>query len=220
MKLILLGAPGAGKGTQAKVLAEKYSIPIISTGNILREAIAAQSELGLKVQDIMARGELVADDIIMAIVKVRLAAADAQNGYLLDGFPRTLEQAQGMRDSGIDVDHVIYLEVSDDKIVERMSGRLSHPASGRVYHKIYNPPKNSGVDDITGEVLVQRNDDRPEVVRNRLEVYRRQTAPLLEYYDAWQVAHDVGAPKLYKVNGMQEVSQVTQDVCAKLGDCK
>jgi adenylate kinase len=219
MKLILLGAPGAGKGTQAKVLAEKYGIPVISTGNILREAIAEGNELGLKVQDIMARGELVDDDIIMAIVKARLAEADAQNGYLFDGFPRTLEQAQGMRDNGIDVDRVIYLEVNDDKIVERMSGRLSHPASGRVYHKIHNPPKNSGVDDVTGDALVQRNDDKPEVVRNRLKVYRRQTAPLLEYYDAWQVSHDVGAPKLYKVNGMQEVSRVTLDVCAKLEDC-
>ena len=218
MKLILLGAPGAGKGTQAKILAEKYGIPIISTGNMLREAIAAEDELGLKVKGILARGELVADDIIMAMVKARLAEPDAQNGYLFDGFPRTLGQAQGMHDEGIEVEHVVYIEVDDDKIIERMSGRLTHAASGRVYHVVYNPPKQEGKDDETGEELVQRNDDKPEVVKHRLEVYREQTQPLLDYYSEWQTAHDVGAPTMSKVNGMQSVEAVTTDIIACLGD--
>lgn len=217
MKLILLGPPGAGKGTQAKILAQKLGIPAISTGDMLREAIAAQSELGRQVKGILDRGELVADDVIMALVKERLAGEDAQSGYLLDGFPRTLGQAQGMRDEGIDVDFVVYLEVDDHRIIERISGRLYHPASGRVYHVRHNPPRQEGVDDETAESLVQRDDDKEEVVRHRLEVYRDLTAPLLDYYHQWQLAHDVGAPTFIKVDGMQAVGVVTDAIFQGLG---
>lgn len=209
MRLVLLGAPGAGKGTQANILAENLGIPAISTGDMLREAIAAETELGLRVKDTMAKGELVDDATILELVKDRLAQDDAQSGYLLDGFPRTLAQAQGMRDNNIEVDSVVYLEVSDMDIVDRMSGRLWHPASGRVYHVKHNPPVKPGFDDVTGEELVQRNDDKEDVVRHRLEVYRSLTEPLLEYYNEWQMAHDVGAPKVIKVDGMQEVKAVT-----------
>lgn len=216
MKLILLGPPGAGKGTQAKLIAEKFNIPAISTGDMLREAITAQTELGLQVKDTIDKGELVADDIMMALIKERLLEDDTQNGYLLDGFPRTLGQAQGMRDEDITVDYVVYLDVQDDLIVDRVSGRLHHPESGRVYHKIYNPPQKDGLDDKSGAPLTQRDDDHEDVVRHRLEVYRSLTEPLLDYYNDWQIAHDVGAPVLIKIDGMQDVAVVNKAICTQL----
>ena len=176
-----------------------------------------KTQLGVQVKGILDRGELVADDVIMALVKERLAQDDAQNGYLLDGFPRTLGQAQGMQDEGIDVDFVVYLEVDDHPIVERMSGRLHHPPSGRVYHVMHNSPQQPGMDDVTGEPLKQRDDDHKEVVLHRLEVYRNLTAPLLDYYDQWQLSHDVGAPTFIKVDGMLGVAAVSNAIFQGLG---
>lgn len=216
MRIILLGGPGAGKGTQAQFIKERFGIPQISTGDMLRAAVKAGTELGLKAKAIMDAGQLVSDDIIIGLVQERVKEADCEKGYLLDGFPRTIPQAEAMRDNGIDVDHVVEIQVDDEEIVRRISGRRSHPASGRVYHVVYNPPKQEGIDDLTGEALVQREDDKEETIRKRLSVYHEQTKPLVEYYSRWAEAGGAGAPKYHVVNGLQAVEAVTADILAAL----
>lgn len=182
MRLMLLGAPGAGKGTQAKLLMNHFNIPQISTGDMLRAAITAETPLGLSAKKIMDAGQLVSDEIMINLVKERLKQADCKNGFLLDGFPRTLPQAEALADANIDLDHIIEIAIDDEEIVKRITGRRTHPASGRVYHVHYNPPKQPDCDDITGEPLMLRDDDREEIIRKRLEIYRQQTAPLINYY--------------------------------------
>jgi adenylate kinase len=216
MRLILLGAPGAGKGTQANFIKEKYNIPQISTGDMLRAAIKAGTELGLAAKKVMDAGQLVSDDIIIGLVKERLKDADCANGYLFDGFPRTIAQADAMKDSGVQVDYVLEIDVPDDLIVERMSGRRSHPASGRVYHVKFNPPKVEGKDDVTGEPLVQRDDDTEETVKKRLGVYHNQTEVLLGYYNKWAESGLPGAPKYRKISGVGPVEQVRDAAFAAL----
>ncbi|MBU0745011.1 MAG: adenylate kinase, partial [Gammaproteobacteria bacterium] len=184
MRIVLLGCPGAGKGTQAQYLAKHYNIPLISTGNMLRSAVEEGTELGLKVKQVMESGALVSDDIIMALVRERLQLNDCKGGYLLDGFPRTIAQAESLYRAGIDVDYVIEIFVHEDDIVERLSGRRIHPESGRAYHLQYNPPKKPGIDDVTGETLVQREDDKEETIRKRLRVYHEKTEPLIKYYQS------------------------------------
>lgn len=215
MRVILLGAPGAGKGTQAKALMEKYQIPQISTGDMLRAAVSAESTLGLKVKDIMATGGLVSDDIIIDLVKERIQASDCANGFLFDGFPRTIPQAQALVDAGIDIDHVVEIDVSDEIIVERLVGRRVHPASGRVYHVSYNPPKVANVDDVSGEPLEQREDDHEETVRKRLAVYHQQTEPLVQFYQQLQ-SENAKAPEFHKIAGVGEVQQITRSLLASL----
>ena len=188
MRLILLGAPGAGKGTQAAFICEKYGIPQISTGDMLRAAVKAGTPLGLAARKVMDSGALVSDEIIIGLVKERIAQSDCANGFLFDGFPRTLPQADAMRAAGVKIDYVLEIDVPFEAIVERMSGRRSHPASGRIYHVKFNPPKVEGKDDITGEPLIQREDDKEETVEKRLEVYAAQTRPLVEYYSRWAKA--------------------------------
>ncbi len=195
MRLILLGPPGAGKGTQATFITQAHGIPQISTGDMLRSAIAAGTPVGLAAKAVMDSGALVSDDIIVALVKERLKAPDCANGYLFDGFPRTIPQADAMREAAVAIDYVLEIDVPDAAIIERMSGRRVHVASGRTYHVLYNPPKVAGKDDVTGEDLVQRADDREETVRKRLEVYRAQTMPLIAYYARWAASGDARAPK-------------------------
>ena len=216
MKLILLGAPGAGKGTQAATICEKYGIPQISTGDMLRAAVKAGTPLGLQAKDVMASGGLVSDDLIIALVKERIAAADCANGFLFDGFPRTIAQAQAMRDAGVKIDYVLEIEVPFEDIVERMSGRRSHPASGRTYHIKFNPPKVDGKDDVTGEPLVQRDDDKEETVRRRLEVYQQQTQPLTNYYRDWAAQDAAAAPKYRSISGVGSVQEIATRVLAAL----
>jgi adenylate kinase len=218
MRLILLGAPGAGKGTQANYIKEKYNIPQISTGDMLRAAIAAGTELGLAAKKVMDSGALVSDDIIIGLVKERLKQDDCKNGYLFDGFPRTIAQADAMKDAGVGVDYVLEFDVPDDLIVERISGRRSHPGSGRVYHIKFNPPKVDGVDDVTGEPLVQRPDDLPETVQKRLQVYHNQTEVLLGYYNNWAQTGAAGAPKYRKISGVGPVEQVRDAAFAALSN--
>lgn len=216
MRLILLGAPGAGKGTQANFIKEKYNIPQISTGDMLRAAIKAGTELGLAAKKVMDTGGLVSDDIMIGLVKVRLKENDTKNGYLFDGFPRTIAQADAMKEAGIDVDYVLEFDVPDELIVERMSGRRSHPASGRVYHTKFNPPKVDNVDDITGEPLVQRDDDLEETVKKRLAVYHNQTEVLLGYYNQWAQSGLPGAPQYRKISGVGPVDEVRDRAFAAL----
>jgi len=218
MRLILLGAPGAGKGTQANFIKEKYNIPQISTGDMLRAAIKAGTELGMAAKKVMDAGGLVSDDIMIGLVKDRLQADDCKNGYLFDGFPRTIAQADAMKDAGINVDYVLEIAVPDEAIVERMSGRRSHPASGRVYHIKFNPPKVDNVDDITGEALVQRDDDKPETVMKRLSVYHNQTEVLLGYYDKWAQSGLPGAPKYRRISGIGPVEQIREAAFAALAE--
>ena len=182
MRVILLGAPGAGKGTQAQFIMEEFGIPQISTGDMLRAAIKNGTELGKKVKEVIDSGSLVSDDIIIALVKERIAEADCADGFLFDGFPRTIPQAEALRDAGVEIDHVVEIAVEDEAIVQRMGGRRVHPGSGRTYHVVYNPPKVEGKDDVTGEDLIQRKDDVEETVRHRLGVYHKQTAPLVDFY--------------------------------------
>lgn len=208
MRIILLGAPGAGKGTQAQFIKEKYNIPQISTGDMLRAAVKAGTELGLQAKQKMDAGELVSDDIIIGIVKERVKEADCANGYLLDGFPRTIPQADAMRENNIDVDYVVEIDVDHEEIVKRLSGRRVHPASGRVYHVTYNPPKEAGKDDVTGEPLIQRDDDKEDTIRRRLAVYVEQTKPLIEYYSDWAEKDAEAAPEYVRVEGVGSVEDI------------
>lgn len=212
MRLILLGAPGAGKGTQAQFICEQYNIPQISTGDMLRAAIKEGSELGLKVKEIMNTGGLVSDDIIIDLVKERIGQPDCDNGFLFDGFPRTIPQADAMKEAGVKLDHVLEIAVPDEEIVNRLAGRRVHPASGRVYHVEHNPPKEIGKDDVTGEPLIQRDDDQESTVRNRLAVYHEQTAPLVEYYQQWAKEDPDAAPKYHRVEGVGSVDDITRQV--------
>jgi adenylate kinase len=218
MRLILLGAPGAGKGTQANYIKEKYNIPQISTGDMLRAAIKAGTELGLAAKKVMDAGQLVSDDIIIGLVKERLKEADCANGYLFDGFPRTIAQADAMKDSGVNIDYVLEIDVPDEMIVERMTGRRTHQPSGRVYHVKFNPPKVEGKDDVTGEPLVQRDDDTEETVKKRLMVYHTQTEVLLGYYNKWAQSGLPGAPKYRKISGVGPVEQVREAAFAALSE--
>ena len=216
MKLILLGAPGAGKGTQAKFICEKYGIPQISTGDMLRAAIKAGTALGLAAKKVMDTGGLVSDDIIIGLVKDRLTQDDCKAGYLFDGFPRTIPQAEAMKQAGVALDYVLEIDVADSEIVQRMSGRRVHLASGRTYHIQFNPPKVAGKDDVTGEDLIQRDDDKEETVKKRLEVYHAQTQPLVEYYGKWEATGDAKAPKCRKIAGVGSVDQIRQAAFAAL----
>jgi adenylate kinase len=218
MRLILLGPPGAGKGTQANFIKEKYNIPQISTGDMLRAAIKAGTELGLAAKKVMDAGQLVSDDIIIGLVKERLKEDDCKNGYLFDGFPRTIAQADAMKDSGVAIDYVLEIDVPDELIVERMTGRRTHQPSGRVYHVKFNPPKAEGVDDVTGEALIQRDDDQEETVKKRLAVYHAQTEVLVDYYNKWAQSGLPGAPKYRKISGVGPVEQVRDRAFAALAD--
>lgn len=216
MRLILLGPPGAGKGTQAALICETWRIPQISTGDMLRAAAKAGSPLGLAARAVMDRGVLVSDDIVVGLVRERLRAPDCAAGYLFDGVPRTLPQANALKDAGIDVDYVIEIDVPDAAIVERLSGRRVHLASGRSYHVKYHPPRDSGRDDVTGEPLVQREDDREDTVRNRLSVYHAQTEPLIAYYEHWSATGDPRAPRYRRVSGVGSVESVGEACLAAL----
>jgi adenylate kinase len=216
MRLILLGPPGACKGTQAVQLCSRYAIPQISTGDMLRAAIKAGSALGLTVKRVMDSGGLVGDDIIIGLVKDRLAQPDCVNGFLFDGFPRTIPQAEAMKTAGVRIDAVLEIDVPDAAIIERMSGRRVHPASGRTYHLQYNAPKVPGKDDLTGEALILRDDDKEETVRNRLRIYHDQTRPLVEYYAAWAATGDVQAPRLRRISGIGSVDEITARALAAL----
>ncbi len=214
MRLILLGAPGAGKGTQAQFITEHLNIPQISTGDMLRAAVKAQSELGLRAREVMEAGGLVSDDIIIGLVTERIQEPDCAAGFLLDGFPRTIPQAQALLESGVEIDHVVEIAVDDEEIVGRMAGRRVHPASGRIYHIEHNPPKVEGLDDVTGEALVAREDDREEVVRKRLAVYHEQTAPLVGFY---QSLEGEKAPRYHRIVGVGDVYDIRNRMLAELG---
>ncbi|MDO6385790.1 MULTISPECIES: adenylate kinase [Uliginosibacterium] len=216
MRLILLGPPGAGKGTQAKFIAEKYGIPQISTGDMLRAAVKAGTPLGVQAKAVMDAGQLVSDDIIIGLVKERLAQPDCAKGYMFDGFPRTLPQADALKDSGVALDVVLEIDVPDSEIIERMSGRRVHLASGRTYHIKFNPPKVAGKDDESGEDLIQRDDDKEEVVKKRLDVYHSQTKPLVEYYGKWAATGDKQAPRYAKILGLGPVEEITAKAFAAL----
>jgi adenylate kinase len=219
MRLILLGAPGAGKGTQATFLCQKYGIPQISTGDMLRAAVKAGTPLGLAAKKVMDSGALVSDDIIIGLVKERIAQPDCARGFLFDGFPRTIPQAEAMKAGGVKIDCVLEIEVPFAAIVERMSGRRSHPGSGRTYHVKFNPPKVEGRDDETGEPLIQREDDKEETVQKRLEVYASQTRPLVAYYANWAKADPQNAPKVRCIDGMGSVEDITARALQALADC-
>ena len=216
MKLILLGPPGAGKGTQAGFITAHFGIPQISTGDMLRGAVKAGTPLGLAAKKVMDSGQLVSDDIIIGLVKERLKAPDCAKGYLFDGFPRTIPQAEAMRDAKVAIDYVLEIDVPAGEIIVRMSGRRAHLASGRTYHVKFNPPKVEGRDDVTGEPLVQRDDDREETVRKRLEVYQAQTRPLVEFYGRWATAGDAVAPKVRKISGLGGVEAIRGRAIAAL----
>ena len=217
LRLILLGAPGAGKGTQAGFITQKYGIPQISTGDMLRAAVKAGTSLGLEAKKVMDAGGLVPDAVIIGLVKDRIAQPDCAHGFLFDGFPRTLPQAEAMKVAGVPIDYVVEVDVDDAEIIKRMSGRRVHLASGRTYHVVFNPPKVAGKDDVTGEDLVQREDDREATVRKRLEVYHSQTKPLVEYYARWAASGAPGAPKHVKVSGVGSVEGIRDQVFAALG---
>lgn len=217
MKVILLGAPGAGKGTQAQLIMEKFGIPQISTGDMLRAAVKAGTPLGVQAKDIMSAGGLVPDDLIIALVKERIASSDCANGFLFDGFPRTIPQAEALLEAGVAIDHVIEIHVPDEEIVARLSGRRVHEASGRVYHVIHNAPKVEGHDDLTGEPLVQRADDKEETVRKRLAVYHEQTEPLVGFYQQLAEAKASQAPVYTRINGIGSVDAIRQQLLSLLG---
>jgi adenylate kinase len=216
MRIILLGAPGAGKGTQAKFLCEKYDIPQISTGDMLRAAVKAGTPLGVQAKEIIDQGGLVSDDIIIGLVKERILEDDCKNGCLFDGFPRTIPQADALKTEGIDIDAVINFDVADEEIIARLSGRRVHPASGRVYHIAHNPPKQEGLDDETGEPLVQREDDKEATVRKRLGVYHEQTKPLVEYYSDWAEKAPSEAPRYIYIKGVGSVDEIKEKVLGAL----
>ncbi len=208
MRLILLGAPGAGKGTQATFIKERFNIPQISTGDMLRAAVKAGTPLGIAAKQVMDAGGLVSDDIIIGLVKDRLTQSDCANGYLFDGFPRTIPQADAMKSAGVKIDYVLEIDVPEADIIERMSGRRAHVASGRTYHVKFNPPKVAGTDDVTGEALIQRDDDKEETVKKRLEVYQSQTRPLVDYYGSWATSGDAMAPQYRKIIGKGSVEEI------------
>ncbi len=210
MKLILLGAPGAGKGTQATYICQKYGIPQISTGDMLRAAVKAGTPLGIEAKKVMDAGGLVSDDLIINLVKERIAQPDCAKGFLFDGFPRTIPQAEAMKEAGVNLDYVLEIDVPFEAIIERMSGRRSHPASGRTYHVKFNPPKEEGKDDVTGEPLVQRDDDKEDTVKKRLDVYSQQTRPLVDYYSNWAKEDAAAAPKYRAISGMGDVTEITE----------
>ena len=216
MRLILLGPPGAGKGTQAAVITKTYNIPQISTGDMLRAAVKAGSPLGLEAKKVMDSGGLVSDDIIIGLVKDRLKQDDCANGYLFDGFPRTIPQAEAMKDAGVQIDVVLEIDVPDQDIISRMSGRRVHTASGRTYHVHFNPPKGEGKDGVTGEDVIQRDDDREETVRKRLEVYHAQTRQLVDYYGKWAASGSSGAPRYRKISGQGAVDAISERVLEAL----
>jgi len=216
MKIILLGPPGAGKGTQANFIKQEFGIPQISTGDILRAEVRAGTNRGLQLKKIMDAGQLVSDDLILEIIKVRITAEDCRNGYLFDGFPRTVAQADGMKANNIDVDGVVELQVDDAEIIRRMSGRRVHPGSGRSYHVIFNPPRMEGRDDVTGEALIQRDDDKEETVMKRLEIYHSQTSPLIEYYSNRAKNTDKNAPHYYRIDGNADVNHIRDEIISRL----
>ncbi|MCS3903503.1 adenylate kinase [Methylohalomonas lacus] len=219
MKLILLGPPGAGKGTQATYIKEHFGIPQISTGDMLRAAVKAGTPLGQQAKQVMDAGELVSDDLILALVEERVQQSDCANGFMMDGFPRTLAQAEGLKATGITIDCVLELKADDEEIIRRMSGRRVHPDSGRTYHVEFNPPENPGYDDVTGEPLIQRDDDKEATVRKRLEVYHEQTEPLVGYYKKWLETKAADAPQYIEIDGMQSVDAVKQQVIEALERC-
>ncbi len=212
MRIILLGGPGAGKGTQANYIAEKFKIPQISTGNMLRAAIAEGAPLGLQAQKIMDSGGLVPDEIILGLVQDRIIKKDCKNGFLFDGFPRTITQAESLKSQGTHIDFVVELYVDDEEIIKRLSGRRIHPASGRTYHIVFNPPKSEGRDDKTDDTLIQRKDDEESTVRERLNVYHRQTQPLIEYYSQWAKNDVLNAPKFVQINGIGIVTNIRDQI--------
>jgi len=220
MRLILLGGPGAGKGTQANYIKEEYSIPQISTGDMLRAAVKAGTDLGKEAKGYMDSGGLVPDEVIIGLVKERIKEPDCERGFLFDGFPRTIPQADAMKAAGVPIDAVVDVDVPDEEIVKRMSGRRAHLASGRTYHVIFNPPKVEGKDDVTGEPLVQRDDDKEEVVRKRLDVYHDQTEPLIDYYKKWEASGEAGAPKYIRVEGVGKVEEIRDKIFAGLDAMK
>jgi adenylate kinase len=217
MRVILLGPPGAGKGTQANLIKDKFGIPQISTGDMLRAAVSAGTPLGLEAKKIIDAGKLVSDEIVIGLVKDRIAQSDCAKGFLLDGFPRTIPQAEAMKSAGIDVDYVVEIDVPDEEIVKRMSGRRVHLSSGRTYHVLYNPPKKEGIDDISGEALIQREDDSEETVKKRLDVYHSQTRPLVEYYSSWAAEADKRAPKYVRITGIGSVDEIRDSIFRALG---
>jgi adenylate kinase len=220
MRLILLGGPGAGKGTQANYVKERYQIPQISTGDMLRAAVKAGTELGKKAKTIMDAGQLVPDDVIIGLVKERIKEADCKKGFLFDGFPRTIPQADAMKAAGVDIDAVVDVDVPDAEIVKRMSGRRVHLESGRTYHVIFNPPKVAGKDDATGEALIQRDDDKEETVKKRLDVYHDQTEPLIGYYTKWKESGDKKAPVYIRVQGIGKVEEIRDKIFAAVDKYK
>jgi adenylate kinase len=217
MRLILLGAPGAGKGTQATFICQRHGIPQISTGDMLRAAVKAGTPLGVAAKKVMDAGGLVSDDLIIGLVKERITQPDCAKGFLFDGFPRTIPQADAMKAAGVKIDLVLEIDVPDEAIVERMSGRRSHQPSGRTYHIKFNPPKVAGVDDVTGEPLIQRDDDKEETVKKRLQVYQSLTRPLVDYYGQWAATGDAGAPRYARISGTGSVEEITARVMGALG---
>jgi adenylate kinase len=217
MRVILLGGPGAGKGTQAAFITQRYAVPQISTGDMLRAAVKAGTPLGLAAKAVMDRGDLVSDDIIIGLVKERIQQLDCDKGFLFDGFPRTIPQAEAMKNSNVPLEHVVEIAVPDETIIERMSGRWAHLPSGRTYHTKFNPPKVAGKDDVTGEPLVQREDDKVETVKKRLAVYHQQTEPLVAYYSKWAQSGEGKAPKYHRVNGIGKVEEVRDRIFKELG---
>jgi adenylate kinase len=218
MKLILMGAPGAGKGTQASFICQHYAIPQISTGDMLRAAVKAGTEMGLAAKKVMDAGGLVGDDIIIGLVKERIAQPDCANGFLFDGFPRTIPQADAMKQAGVKLDYVLEIDVPFEAIIERMSGRRVHVASGRTYHVRFNPPKREGIDDLSGEALIQRDDDKEDTVKKRLEVYSAQTRPLVEYYSSWAEREPALAPRYRAISGQGSVEDITARAFKALQD--
>ncbi len=220
MRLILLGGPGAGKGTQANYITERYGIPQISTGDMLRSAVKAGTELGKKAKAVMDSGGLVSDDIIIGLVKERIKEPDCEKGFLFDGFPRTIPQADALKDAGVTIDAVVDIDVPDEEIIKRMSGRRVHLSSGRTYHVVFNPPKVEGKDDVTGEDLIQRDDDQEETVRKRLDVYHAQTEPLVNYYKNWEKSGDSAAPKYIRIEGVGKVDEIRDQIFTELDKIK
>ncbi|MGW8301509.1 MAG: adenylate kinase [Desulfobacterales bacterium] len=220
MRLILLGGPGAGKGTQANLVKDRYQIPQISTGDMLRAALKEGTELGLKAKAYMDAGKLVPDDVIIGLVKERIKEPDCESGFLFDGFPRTIPQADAMKEAGVPIEAVVDIDVPDEEIIKRMSGRRVHLASGRTYHIVFNPPKKEGKDDETGEPLIQRDDDQEETVRKRLEVYHAQTEPLIGYYQDWEKSGESAAPKYIRIDGVGKVDQIRDQIFSALDNLK